>query len=697
MQGRQECETRNYRWLLGMFLNELANTNSYLTKYSTALDQGLTQVSNAKRIEDDYGVLRGINRVAELYVLLARREETLRMVQEGLSVAGSINADPGALIGLYLFASKAYMASGKFVAALDYEKEAFKLSLQINNPWVTSRHYVHLGLAHYKLNQHSEAIKLMRHGVEIGERLQDRKIGAEIMAFSQMNLGEVYREIGDLDSSVKSYGEALRLYGENQVDNQWLGFEAKKGILLTNIKRGDTAAAEEGLKEVTALYERFRGNIEDENNRNSFFDHEQGVYDIAIDYALTRQEPRRAFDFSEMSRARSLFDAVNLPPGKLLDETLPTIRFPRSTQPLDLGQIQGLLPAKTQLLQYSVLDKRLILWVVSTADFKSHIVEVGREELDNKVSDYLRLLASGQNAAQGGDYRAKSSELYSLLIKPVESLLDKDAEICIIPDKALSRLPFASLISPDTGKYLIEGHAILTSPSANMFLISSDRAKQKETVQVERLLSVGNPRFDVATFSNLKDLPWTAIQASSIAAFYQSAEVLLDGNAKKSSVRRAIERSDVAHFAAHYIPDERSPMLSVLPLAGEGKSAAKGNDGVLQTFEFYNMNLSRLRLVVLSGCQTGIERYYNGEGAIGLARAFQMAGIPLVVASLWPVESYPTKELMISFHKHRKTGGLSTAQALRQAQIDLLKSGSTELRNPYNWAAYTVIGGHAAF
>jgi CHAT domain-containing protein len=109
------------------------------------------------------------------------------------------------------------------------------------------------------------------------------------------------------------------------------------------------------------------------------------------------------------------------------------------------------------------------------------------------------------------------------------------------------------------------------------------------------------------------------------------------------------------------------------------------------------MNLSRLRLVVLSACQTGIERYYKGEGAIGLARPFQAAGIPLVVASLWPVESYPTKELMIAFHKHRKGDRLSTAQALRQSQIDMIRSGSFEFRKPYNWAAYTVIGGHANF
>jgi CHAT domain-containing protein len=138
-------------------------------------------------------------------------------------------------------------------------------------------------------------------------------------------------------------------------------------------------------------------------------------------------------------------------------------------------------------------------------------------------------------------------------------------------------------------------------------------------------------------------------------------------------------------------------MLSVLPLAEEKNPSSKERDGVLHTFEFYDMNLSRLRLVVLSACQTGIEMHYKGEGAIGLARVFQTAGIPLVIASLWPVESYPSKELMIGFHKYRKSSSLSTTQALRRAQLDMIRSDSSELRNPYHWAAYTVIGGHANF
>jgi CHAT domain-containing protein len=422
------------------------------------------------------------------------------------------------------------------------------------------------------------------------------------------------------------------------------------------------------------------------------------VYDIAIEYAyFKRRDPRRAFDSSEMSRARSLRDAIELPRRKLLEEKLPSVRLPRSTRPLDLGQIQSRLPDKTQLLQYSVLDERLIIWVVSGADLKSVSVEIGREALDKKVNDYQQSLAHGLYTNQENDHRAKSSELYGLLIKPVENLLDKDAEICVIPDKALNRLSFPSLFSPSSGKYLIEDHAILTSPSANMFIVASDRASRKKDIQTEKLLSVGNPRFDGSAFRGLKDLPWAATQASEIKGLYENSIALLEREAREPDVRREIQKSDVVHFATHYVADERSPMLSLLPLAGERRSTPKENDGVLQSFELYNLNLSRPRLVVLSACQTVGEQNFKGEGAIGLARPFEAAGIPLIVASLWPVESYPTKELMVAFHSHRKSGRKSTAQALRQAQIDMIKSNKPEFRKPYHWAAYTVVGGHANF
>jgi len=102
-------------------------------------------------------------------------------------------------------------------------------------------------------------------------------------------------------------------------------------------------------------------------------------------------------------------------------------------------------------------------------------------------------------------------------------------------------------------------------------------------------------------------------------------------------------------------------------------------------------------LIVLSACQTGGERYYNGEGMVGIARTFLVAGAPLVVASQWPVDSAATAELMIKFHRYRKLDGLPTTAALRRAQLDLLNGANARYQQPYYWAAFFRGGGYTSY
>jgi CHAT domain-containing protein len=119
-------------------------------------------------------------------------------------------------------------------------------------------------------------------------------------------------------------------------------------------------------------------------------------------------------------------------------------------------------------------------------------------------------------------------------------------------------------------------------------------------------------------------------------------------------------------------------------------------DGSLLAGDIYDMKLERPRLAVLSACSTGIEHYYNGEGMIGMARTFLAAGVPLVVASQWPVDTIPTSELMVKFHGQRRRG-LSTAAALRAAQLEIIEHASQQYRHPYYWAPFVTIGGYASY
>ena len=116
----------------------------------------------------------------------------------------------------------------------------------------------------------------------------------------------------------------------------------------------------------------------------------------------------------------------------------------------------------------------------------------------------------------------------------------------------------------------------------------------------------------------------------------------------------AMSQADVINLATHYLIDERSPMLSKLLLSADAESgSSEAADGVLQGYELYELRLPRAKLAVLAGCQT-LGDSSGFEGAVGAARPFFSAGVPLVVASLWPVDSKATADLILEFHKQRK-------------------------------------------
>ena len=212
---------------------------------------------------------------------------------------------------------------------------------------------------------------------------------------------------------------------------------------------------------------------------------------------------------------------------------------------------------------------------------------------------------------------------------------------------------------------------------------------------------MGDPEFDHEVYPTLPDLHSARREAETIAEYYsyKTRRVLIGKNATKGQIETAAQRADVIHLAAHYVADEHSEMLSKLVLAKE-RNAPSGSEspaGTLLASEIYTMNFPRTRLVVLAACRTGIERQYKGEGAIGLARPFLARGVPLVVGSLWPVETEATTELMIRFHRYRKQGQMPAATALQQAQRDMLTSENPIYQRPFSWASFVVIGGRTTF
>jgi len=541
----------------------------------------------------------------------------------------------------------------------------------------------------------SEALKNSDIALEQARKISDKTSRKEAVAYSSLQRALVNKQAGNFDKAIADYDEAIKLY--DQLDKfQAFNYLAQKGRLLSCIHQENCGSVEEKIQACISLFEEFRSKILEESNRENFFDTAQDIYDVAIDYELSRHNFQKAFEYSELARARSLLDLTNKTAKSTSQPSGPDMRFNASTPVREFTVIKAELPTEAQILQYAVLKDKVVVWLISNTDFVSVATPVSQTDFNEVVFRYLNLVSSPSGDAEA--LRRDGSWLYDILIKPLEASLRKDKLVCIVPDKTLNYLPFEALVSSSSGKYLINEFRLMRAPSVNMFIESSRRAIEKDQIENEKLLAVGNPRFNHDQFPELPDLSSADREAREIARSYERGRprILIDNEATKARVLAEMMQANVVHLALHSIVDEQAPLRSRLVLAEDLPRDATAENGVLQAYEIYDSNLPVTRLVILSSCESGVGRYYRGEGIMGLSRIF-VAKVPLVVASLWPVDTRATADLMIAFHRNRTSGKLTTVEALQKAEQDMANGEDARYRHPYYWAAFTVVGGYARF
>jgi CHAT domain-containing protein len=137
----------------------------------------------------------------------------------------------------------------------------------------------------------------------------------------------------------------------------------------------------------------------------------------------------------------------------------------------------------------------------------------------------------------------------------------------------------------------------------------------------------------------------------------------------------------VIHFAVHAQASARDPLASHLRLARDAVE-----DGYLNLDEIAAARVGA-QLVVLSACETDAGPIYNGEGVMGLARAFLASGAHAVVGTQWPVGP-ATAKLMEQFYQ-RLAMGEAAVSALRVAKLALRSKSATA--HPFFWAGAVLV------
>jgi len=110
--------------------------------------------------------------------------------------------------------------------------------------------------------------------------------------------------------------------------------------------------------------------------------------------------------------------------------------------------------------------------------------------------------------------------------------------------------------------------------------------------------------------------------------------------------------------------------------------------GVLLASAIAAHAFSGTRVVILASCESAAGRFIRGEGFDSVARMFLEAGVPSIVASLWPVDDDQTT-LFLELHRQLRTTR-NPIQALRAAQLQSIRGGSAAIRR---WAGLVAVGG----
>jgi CHAT domain-containing protein/tetratricopeptide (TPR) repeat protein len=348
--------------------------------------------------------------------------------------------------------------------------------------------------------------------------------------------------------------------------------------------------------------------------------------------------------------------------------------------PLTTKEVQNLLGEDTILLAYYTGSEWNGVFVVSKGKILGVNLAIGRRQIAAKVKEFRKETDEGVTVKlfTSKEYEKPLTELYEILIKPVEAELAGKKHVVVVPQGMLHYLPFQALRNPE-GKYLIESYTLSYLPSASVLRY----AREKNRGNRADLFAVANPATD------LSPLPAAEVEAHEVSALFSKKEVLLGRAATKPKVKSDGPLYDLLLFSTHGEMIESDPLKSNLRF-----TPTQQDDGKLTVSEIFDMDV-KANLVTLSACETGLARgtkgdFPQGDDLVGLSRAFIHAGAPSVVASLWKVSDESTVEMMRSFYGNLQT--MPKAEALQKAQLALARSSTMTSSHPYFWAPFILVG-----
>jgi CHAT domain-containing protein len=626
-----------------------------------------------------------------------------------------------------------YAAAGNHEKASEVYRETIELARRLKIPISEGHSLGYLAWSQFQLGRAKEALPLILQALELVRQDGSRLIERIFVYY----LAEIQKALQQHEAALANYRQAMSAVERARA--QALPTEVSRGGMVSSYQRVfagaidllvDMRRQEEALKIAETYHARafldvlaesridLRADLDKEQRRREdrIFERISG---IQKELWRPKVAPERQSQLNkELQEAEAELESFQREMRRA-NPRYASVKYPQLLQTSRISE--ELLDADSALIEYVVSEPGSFAWVVRRG--KIACVRLpGKKAIDGLIADYRNSLSEKVTSLTLNTALARlnagGQRLYRQLFQPLEALIGTASRLIIVPDGGLAYLPFETLVGERpsgagrgaTGEYLIERFAISYAPSASA-LAAIQTAARELPKGGKGMIAFGDPLYAPVTQSNPltealqsttlrltepadhhKQLPYTRKEIQEIGSLFPSSEqkTYLGAEAREQNVKAEdLSRYRYVHFAAHGIIDEEYPARSGIVLSAEPNSR---EDGVLQMSEVMRLKVNA-DLVTLSACRTGLGKLLNGEGMIGLTRAFLYAGASSVVVSLWNVNDTATADLMRGFYRNLQRG-LAKDQALRQAKRELINGQKRAWRHPYFWAPFVLIGEH---
>ena len=540
---------------------------------------------------------------------------------------------------------------------------------------------LHLAHAMMQINKQNNtiAIREIADNLAIAVRQAKELSHPRLQADALISLGNIYEQSQQWQESETLTRQALQLAQQAKANDITYRSQWQLGRILK--ARGETQQAIDVYQQAVSNIKSLRADLASASPdvQFSFRDEVEPIHRQLVSLLVKSNQKdnlKKARDIIEALQLVELDNffreaCLNVNPAQIdkVDETAAVI-YPIILED-ELAIITSLPKSNNQSLN-SKSDKKL--QKQENRDFRYYKTAINKQEIE-------KLTSSLQNDLQQPTAidltLPQLQKIYDLVIRPEADALkaSKVKTLVFVLDGVLRNIPMGAL--HDGKNFLVENYSIALTPGLQLL---APRALTER--RLEALVGgLNQARLEFPA------LPYVENEVEKIKSKLPT-QVLFNQKFTNNAFEDKVPAISypIVHLATH--GQFGSTAEETFILTWDDKIKVNQLSSILKTGEISRDN--PLELLVLSACETASG---DNRSALGLAGVAVRSGARSTIATLWRVNDEASASLISQFYEQlSKTNetGISKAEALRQAQLNILKN--PDYQAPYFWAAYVLLG-----